>query len=77
MSVFGHIILLIGNIIISTFAAIMVPDIYPEISGIGSVVLGGGLFLLGLQIHVIFLIVIVNLSIVLKEYKANIGKQTN
>lgn len=56
MSIFGHIILLIGNIIISTFAAIMVPDIYPEMSGVGSVILGGGLFLLGLQVHVIFVI---------------------
>ena len=56
MSAIVHIILLLGNIIIAVFVAVMVPGIFSEISILGARILGGGIFLLGVQIHALLVI---------------------
>ncbi len=56
MSALVHILLLVGNIIISIFASLFAPDIFPELSGRMAWIVGAGVFLLGLNIHVILLI---------------------
>jgi len=53
MSAIVHIILLIGNIIIAVFAAVALPGIFPEIGVLGARMIAGGIFLFGLQLHVI------------------------
>ncbi|MBT5073550.1 MAG: EAL domain-containing protein [Kordiimonadaceae bacterium] len=49
-----HIILILGNVIISVFASIMAAVVFPELGPISSKIVGGGVFLLGVQIHVIY-----------------------
>ena len=49
-----HIILILDNIIISVFASIMAGVLFPEIGPISSKLVGGVVFLLGLQLQVIY-----------------------
>ncbi|MCC3862287.1 EAL domain-containing protein [Pseudemcibacter aquimaris] len=51
-----HVILLIGNLIISTFASMMTLSSYPELGNFASLIVGGCVFLLGGQIHLIYVL---------------------
>ncbi|MDG1858223.1 MAG: EAL domain-containing protein, partial [Emcibacteraceae bacterium] len=51
MNLTTHIILILGNIIISVFASIIALSILTEVSAVVSYIIGGGVFLLGAQIH--------------------------
>lgn len=51
MNLATHIILLLGNIIISVFASIIALSAFSEISSVISYIIGGGVFLLGAQAH--------------------------
>ena len=53
MSTIVHIILILGYIIIAVFAAVAIPGIFSEVGILGARIIGGGIFLVGLQIHVI------------------------
>lgn len=49
-----HIVLILGNLIISVFASIVALSTYPEIGLFLSYVVGGGVFLIGGQIHIVY-----------------------
>jgi cyclic-di-GMP phosphodiesterase, flagellum assembly factor TipF len=51
MNLATHIILILGNIIISVFASTIALSIFTEISAVISYLIGGGVFLLGAQLH--------------------------
>ena len=53
MTLLVHIILMLGYIIIALFAAIAIPGVFSEISILGARVIAGGIFLLGIQVHII------------------------
>lgn len=53
MSTLVHIILILGYIIVAVFATVALPGIFLDIGVMGARIIGGGIFLLGIQIHVI------------------------
>lgn len=56
MTMLVHIILMLGYIIIALFASVAIPGVFSEISVLGARVIGGGIFLLGTQLHVILFV---------------------
>lgn len=54
MNVILHIFLTVGYLIISVFVAIMSPSFIPEINTVSSYILGMFVFLLGVQMHVLY-----------------------
>lgn len=54
MSAMVHIIFILGNIIISVFTSIMAVLFFPDIGSVSAKILGGGVFLLGVQLHIIY-----------------------
>jgi len=56
MNLATHIVLILGNIIISVFASIVALSSYPEMGLYISYVIGGGVFLLAAQIHIVYAI---------------------
>ncbi|HPF45678.1 MAG: EAL domain-containing protein [Alphaproteobacteria bacterium] len=51
MGALVNIILILGNVIIAVFASVVLPGIFPELGVLGGRIVGGGIFLLGLQLH--------------------------
>lgn len=60
MSAFFHIILIIGNILLSFLISIYAPGIFSDIDAMSARILGGSFFLLLLQIHILLFVVRVN-----------------
>ncbi len=60
MSVFFHIILVVGNILISLLATIYVPGLVSDIDPLSARILGGAVFLFLLQLHILLFVVRVN-----------------
>lgn len=56
MNIATHIVLIIGNIIISVFASIVALSAFPEMGVYISYLIGGGVFLLGGQAHIVYAI---------------------
>jgi hypothetical protein len=56
MNLATHIVFILGNIIISVFASIVALSTFPEIGVYISYLIGGGVFLLGGQIHIVYAI---------------------
>ncbi len=53
MNVMVHIIFILGNIVVSVFASFLALQYFPDIGSVGSKLLGGILFLFGIQLQVI------------------------
>tara|TARA_R110002094_G_scaffold16436_8_gene27990 strand:- start:3025 stop:3366 length:342 start_codon:yes stop_codon:yes gene_type:complete len=53
MSTLVHIILILGYIIVAVFVAVALPGVFLDIDAMMARIIGGGIFLLGIQIHVI------------------------
>ena len=51
MSALVHIILMLGYVIVAVFAAVALPGVFPDISTMEARLFGGGIFLLGVQVH--------------------------
>lgn len=56
MNLATHIVFILGNIIISVFASIVALSTFPEIGVYISYLIGGVVFLLGGQIHIVYAI---------------------
>lgn len=56
MNLATHIVLIVGNLIISVFASIVALSSFQEMSVFVSYLIGGGVFLLGGQIHIVYAI---------------------
>ena len=56
MSTSVHIFLFIANIIVSVFVALIIPELVPDLNGMLANLTGVGVFLFGLQIHLILVI---------------------
>lgn len=60
MSVFFHIILVIGNVLVSFLASLYAPGLFSEIDILSARILGGSLFLFLLQLHILLFVIRIN-----------------